>query len=80
MPRGVAPPSDRRARCAVAVWDTPGFTKKLSAQQLAEKRLSEIKNGRLAMIGMVRSARHPATPARTARPQRCQSEGRAAQP
>ena len=52
MPRGVAPPSDRRARCAVAVWDTPGFTKKLSAQQLAEKRLSEIKNGRLAMIGM----------------------------
>jgi hypothetical protein len=33
-------------------WDTPGFTKKLSAQQLAEKRLSEIKNGRLAMIGM----------------------------
>jgi len=33
-------------------WDTPGFTKKLSSQQLAEKRLSEIKNGRLAMIGM----------------------------
>ena len=37
----------------MAVWDTPGFTKKLSSQQLAEKRLSEIKNGRLAMIGMV---------------------------
>jgi hypothetical protein len=33
-------------------WDTPGFTKKLSAEQLAEKRLSEIKNGRLAMIGI----------------------------
>jgi hypothetical protein len=33
-------------------WDTPGFTKKLSAEQLAEKRLSEIKNGRLAMIGV----------------------------
>jgi len=33
-------------------WDTPGFTKKLSAEQLAMKRLSEIKNGRLAMIGM----------------------------
>merc|ERR1712129_246524 len=31
---------------------TKGFTKKLSSQQLAEKRLSEIKNGRLAMIGM----------------------------
>ena len=46
-------PSDRRLRRTVAVWDTPGFTKKLSSQQLAEKRLSEIKNGRLAMIGMV---------------------------
>merc|ERR1719502_436840 len=33
-------------------WDTPGFTKKLTAEQLATKRLSEIKNGRLAMIGM----------------------------
>ena len=43
-------------RCAPAVWDTPGFTKKLTSQQLAEKRLSEIKNGRLAMIGMVRRA------------------------
>merc|ERR1719313_3196559 len=25
-------------------WDTPGFTKKLSEEQLAEKRLSELKN------------------------------------
>jgi len=33
-------------------WDTPGFTKKLSAAQLAEKRESELKNGRLAMIGI----------------------------
>mmetsp|Transcript_10655 Transcript_10655/g.24335 ORF Transcript_10655/g.24335 Transcript_10655/m.24335 type:complete len:231 (+) Transcript_10655:13-705(+) len=33
-------------------WDTPGFTKKLSAEELAMKRLSELKNGRLAMIGM----------------------------
>ena len=55
-------PSDRRLRRAVAVWDTPGFTKKLSSQQLAEKRLSEIKNGRLAMIGMVRPAFRPAPP------------------
>jgi hypothetical protein len=33
-------------------WDTPGFTKKLTAEQLAEKRVSELKNGRLAMIGI----------------------------
>tara|TARA_B110001469_G_C9518096_1_gene257959 strand:+ start:116 stop:298 length:183 start_codon:yes stop_codon:yes gene_type:complete len=46
--------SDWRVLSVPAVWDTPGFTKKLSSQQLAEKRLSEIKNGRLAMIGMVR--------------------------
>ena len=52
----------------MAVWDTPGFTKKLSAQQLAEKRLSEIKNGRLAMIGMVRSTSHPHPPTPTPTP------------
>jgi len=33
-------------------WDLPGFTKKLDAAQLAEKRASELKNGRLAMIGI----------------------------
>merc|ERR1719456_1742404 len=33
-------------------WDTPGFTKKLTAAQLAEKRVAELKNGRLAMIGI----------------------------
>ena len=33
-------------------WDTPGFTKKLSAEQLAEKRVSELKNGRLAMMAI----------------------------
>ena len=34
-------------------WDTPGFTKKLTPAQLAEKRTSELKNGRLAMIGII---------------------------
>jgi len=33
-------------------WDTPGFTKKLTPAQLAEKRAAELKNGRLAMIGV----------------------------
>jgi hypothetical protein len=34
-------------------WDTPGFTKKLTAEQLAKKRTAELRNGRLAMIGIM---------------------------
>merc|ERR1719230_1333887 len=34
-------------------WDTPGFTKKLTPEQLAKKRTAELRNGRLAMIGIM---------------------------
>jgi hypothetical protein len=34
-------------------WDTPGFTKKLTPDQLAKKRMAELRNGRLAMIGIM---------------------------
>merc|ERR1712216_784676 len=33
-------------------WDTPGFTKNLTPAQKQEKLVSELKNGRLAMIGI----------------------------
>ena len=35
------------------LWDPIGFVKDLTPQQRAEKRLSELKNGRLAMIGVI---------------------------
>ncbi len=33
------------------LWDPAGFTEKMPADKLAKKRASELKNGRLAMIG-----------------------------
>merc|ERR1711865_1125634 len=33
-------------------WDPVGFTKKLSPEKLERQRLSELKNGRLAMLGI----------------------------
>ena len=33
-------------------WDPIGFTSKMSEQKLARQRLSELKNGRLAMLGI----------------------------
>ena len=35
------------------IWDPAGFTKNMPADKLARKRLAELKNGRLAMIGVM---------------------------
>ena len=35
------------------IWDPLGFSKRLTPQQLARKRTAELKNGRLAMIGVM---------------------------
>ena len=37
----------------IKFWDPLGFTNALSAEQKAKKRKAELKNGRLAMIGIM---------------------------
>ena len=37
----------------IKFWDPLGFTNALSAEQKAKKRKAELKNGRLAMIGII---------------------------
>jgi hypothetical protein len=50
---GGTPGDLKSLKGGVPFWDPVGFTSKLDAEKLKRQRLVEIKNGRLAMIGVV---------------------------